>query len=322
MPKQINSSNRFKIIRYSPKVKNEWDFMVKNLTKDIFFFNRDYLVYFKKKIKEHSLIIFDNKLKKNIGFIPGNINKNTFYSFEKLTFGGIYLNQNYYKSIFFEEIFLLFICYLKKQKIKKIFFKILPSDYSLASNALEIYFLNNQKKSKVYVEISTKIVLSKSRKFSNLRLRNLKKYKNIKIVKEKITLQFWKILKTNLNDKYNTSPAHNFKEISFLQKNFPNNIIFFSAYKDSNLLGGIVAFKFGDIFKIQYVGFEKKLQFYGAQDCIINNIVNEQNNNSIKILDFGISTENNGKILNKDLLFYKESFGSENINYYKIECDI
>ena len=88
--------------------------MVKKLTNDIFFFHRDYFSYFKSNFKENSLIIYDNKLKKFIGFIPGNISKNTFYSFEKLTFGGVFLEDLYYKNIFFNDIFNVFIKYLKK----------------------------------------------------------------------------------------------------------------------------------------------------------------------------------------------------------------
>ena len=64
----MNSLSRFKIEKYTPRKKNEWNNMVKKLTNDIFFFHRDYFSYFKSNFKENSLIIYDNKLKKFIGF--------------------------------------------------------------------------------------------------------------------------------------------------------------------------------------------------------------------------------------------------------------
>ena len=93
----------------------------------IFFFTGIIFHILKSNFKENALIIYDNKLKNLLIFIPGNISKNTFYSFEKLTFGGVFLEDLYYKNIFFNDIFNVFIKYLKKkQKIKKVFFRFLP----------------------------------------------------------------------------------------------------------------------------------------------------------------------------------------------------
>ena len=99
--------------------------------------------------------------------------------------------------------------------------------------------------------------------------------------------------------------------------------MFFSCYKRNFFLGGLVLFKFGDILKIQYVGFDEKYKHLNPQDTITSYLIKNNNNfKDIKILDFGISTEKNGKFINNNLLFYKETFGAINFNYFKISCYI
>ena len=318
----MNSLNRFKIEKYTPEKKNDWNNMVKNLTNNIFFFHRDYLSYFKKTIKEHSLIIFDNKKNKIIGFIPGNISKNTFCSFEKLTFGGVFLENLYYKNIFFNDIFNILIKYLKENKINKVFFRLLPSPYYSNHTALLLSYLNNLKRSKIFTEISSYTNLSKLNNFSKLRLRSLYKNKDLIIKKEKITKKYWNFVSKNLRLKYKVKPVHTFEEIKLLEKKFSKNILFFSCYKRNTFLGGLVLFKFGDVLKIQYVGFDEKYKYLNPQDSITSYLIKNDNLNNVKILDFGISTENNGKFINKNLLFYKETFGAINFNYLKISCYI
>lgn len=316
----MNSLNRFKIEKYTPRKKNYWNNMVKKLTNDIFFFHRDYFSYFKSNFKENSLIIYDNKLKKFIGFIPGNISKNTFYSFEKLTFGGVFLENLYYKNIFFNDIFNTLINYLKKKNVKKVFFRFLPSLYYSNHNALLLSYLNNLKRSKIFTEISSYVNLSKLNNFSNLRIRSLNKNKDLIIKKEKITKKFWNFVSKNLRLKYQVNPVHTYKEIKFLEKKFPKNILFLSCYKSNIFLGGLVLFKFGEVLKVQYVGFDEKYKYLNPQDSITSHIIKKNTFNDVKILDFGISTENNGKLINKNLLFYKETFGAINFNYFKISC--
>ena len=316
----MNSLSRFKIEKYTPRKKKIWNNMVKNLTNNIFFFHRDYLSYFKNNINENSLIIYDDKLKKIIGFIPGNISKDTFYSFEKLTFGGLFLENLYYKNIFFSEIFNILIEYLKEKKIKKVFFRLLPSPYYTNDNALLLSYLNNLKKSKIFTEISSYIKLSKLNNFSKLRLRSLKKNKDLIIKRKKITKKYWNFVSKNLKLKYKVNPVHTYDEMKFLEKKFPKNILFFSCYKRNIFLGGLVVFKFGEVLKIQYVGFDEKYKYLNPQDSIITYLIKNDIFNDIKILDFGISTENNGKTINENLLFYKETFGAVNFNYLKIIC--
>tara|TARA_B110000483_G_scaffold241966_1_gene326353 strand:+ start:1964 stop:2920 length:957 start_codon:yes stop_codon:yes gene_type:complete len=318
----MHSLNRFKIEKYTPRKKKDWNNMVKNLTNNIFFFHRDYLSYFKNTLKENSLIIYDNKKKKIIGFIPGNISKNTFYSFEKLTFGGVFLEKLYYKNVFFNDIFNNLIKYLKKKKVKKLFFKLLPSPYYTNDNALLLNYLNNLKKSKIFTEISSYIKLSKLNNFSKLRLRSLYKNKDLIIKKEKITKKYWNFVSKNLRLKYKVNPVHSYKEIKFLEKKFPKNILFFSCYKRNIFLGGLVLFRFGNILKTQYVGFDEKYKYLNSQDSITSYLIKNNKSYDVKILDFGISTENNGKFINKNLLFYKETFGAINFNYFKISCYI
>ena len=85
-------------------------------------------------------------------------------------------------------------------------------------------YLNNLKKSKIFTEISSYVNLSKLNNFSNLRIRNLNKNKDLIVKKEKITNKYWNFVSKNLRLKYQINPVHTYKEIKFLE-NF--RIIFY-----------------------------------------------------------------------------------------------
>ncbi len=132
--------------------------------------------------------------------------------------------------------------------------------------------------------------------------------------------QFWDILSNNLQKQYDLKPVHTLDEIMLLAKRFPENIRLFCSYLDNIMLAGAVVYLSKNVCHIQYNAASEIGKKYCAQDLILNYLI-EHRFSTVKYIDFGVSTEDEGKYLNTGLAEYKEGFGARTIvhDLYKID---
>ena len=135
--------------------------------------------------------------------------------------------------------------------------------------------------------------------------------------------KFYEILIENLK-KHGTYPVHSFDELMELYKNkIPENIEFCVIKNDGNdCLAGAMLFKFNkaNVIHTQYLAQDFKYNNVRPMTFLYYCIINHYKNLDFKYLTWGISTEDKGKVLNKGLIKYKESFNSYyslNRSYYK-----
>ena len=102
-----------KAIKYSEKDKKDWDKFIENSKNSHFMFYRNFMEYHSDRFNDYSLLIRDNK-ERLIAVLPANLSKNTLYTHEGLTFGGLCLEKKTTTNQVY-EIFILIIKYLKKK---------------------------------------------------------------------------------------------------------------------------------------------------------------------------------------------------------------
>jgi len=189
------------------------------------------------------------------------------------------------------------------------------------SDQLEFTFLNKgfeceyQEFSTVYLleklhGLATETILSgipqKTRNMINKGLKNNLKFKQLQ---PDAALDLYKIVEKNLS-KFNTTPTHSQEELQTLLKLFPNEIFPFGVYHGGVLVAGFFVFK---------INKESLHIFYSAQDysfsklsplCFgIFELLCWAIEKKYRCLNYGISTEEKGTIINWGLLRFKESFG-------------
>ena len=114
---------------------------------------------------------------------------------------------------------------------------------------------------------------------------------------------------------------HTSDELNSLKLNFKNEIKFLNLEMNNEIEGGAILFLANDVVHAQYVTTSKKAKQNRAIDFIIG-YIHEQFRTEFKWFDFGISTEKNGLILNKNLIKSKEEFGLSGICYDTYELNI
>ena len=66
--------------------------------------------------------------------------------------------------------------------------------------------------------------------------------------------QYWHLLSSLLDERYDTRPVHTLDEILLLQSRFPDNIRLYTATLDGELLAGVVMYLSAPVAHCQYIG--------------------------------------------------------------------
>ena len=80
------------------------------------------------------------------------------------------------------------------------------------------------------------------------------------------------------------------------------------------MIAGSVVFVYQNVVHTQYLAANDIAREIGALDYCISDIMTKYST-SKQFLDFGISTEDGGKVLNEGLISQKEGFGARTIAY-------
>lgn len=135
--------------------------------------------------------------------------------------------------------------------------------------------------------------------------------------------KFYLILQDNLK-KYNTSPVHSKDEIIKLLELYPNRVKIAVSKIDNKILGGFLIFNINkNGWHIFYSCLDYNLLEYKAIHFCLFSLKKHLSELSYKYLNYGISTENSGKYVNKSLLKFKESFNGMGIvrTYWQKKLD-
>jgi hypothetical protein len=296
------------IQRYHTNDKETWNEFVGSAKNSTFLFNRDYMGYHSDRFRDHSLLIF---LKgKLTGLFVANEDGDTVVSHSGLTYGGLVLKT----SIRMEEVAQLFhhiLLYYHQQSIRSIVYKCFPSYLTRFPSYEDQYvlFLLNAE----LVKRETSCVFSRQfpLPYRERRVRSVKasKHKPYEIRITGDPTAFWEtVLEPNLNERFGTKPVHSLAEMRELMKLFPDNIRLYE-YHESELLAGVVIFETENAAHVQYISATPVGKDTGALDILIDHLL--RNNYKEKAsFSFGTSNENEGRVLNRGLMSWKEGFGA------------
>ncbi|MBI2135126.1 GNAT family N-acetyltransferase [Candidatus Woesearchaeota archaeon] len=309
-----------KIARYSKDKKREWDEFIAKSKNGWFLFKRDYMDYHSDRFKDFSLMFYDdNKL---VALLPANADKDTLYSHEGLTYGGI-ISDDSMKTPLMLELFDSLRKYAKENKIKKIIYKAIPFIYHKLPAQEDLYALYRNNAKLVKREVSSTIF-----QVGKLDFNRRKKRYIVEALDRGLTIKetgdfesFHNIVNQTLKEKYGREPVHSADEMSMLAKRFPENISLFGCFNKGKIVGGALVYATSRVAHVQYLFSSSEGKSLGANDLIGDYLINRKYAD-LPYFNFGISTENNGLVLNEQLISFKEEFGARAIAIDTYEISI
>lgn len=298
-----------KILRYNSIQKNLWDNFCANADNAIFQNKRDYLEYKEiKKSSDHSLVLFDDDTL--IALFPAAEIEQTVISHPNTAHGGL-ITVNNLSHIYFEKLWTEIINYFFENNFTSIKIKSKIIDQNFGSDSLETFTLFS-KGFKVYESnLNSVVYLNNPTLLSSRKKRNLKKFKGNYLFSDRNNLnEIYDLIKITLENNHGVSPTHSIEELNFLIENFPSNIELFSAVVKNETLACAIVYKYNELWHTQYLASSELGRKCGALDSLLVLIGDKAKDAGCTHLSFGISSENNGKILNNGLFNYKQEFGA------------
>ena len=311
----------FEIRPYTAADAGEWNRFVEQSRQGTFLFNRGYMDYHSNRFCHCSLVVGHKG--HPCALLPANRSGDTVYSHQGLTYGGL-LTSPKAKAADVMEMFGDINKWLQSQGFRHVVYKAMPWIYHRIPAEEDLYALTQVCHARLASrEISSTILLQSRMRFEESRRSGIRKAQRCGITcRESDDLKsFWQILNDNLEAKYHKAPVHSLQELQLLQSRFPDRIRLFMAYQNEQPMGGTLVFDMGRVVHTQYISASPEGKREGALDLLFHYIINKVYAQR-DILDFGKSTEDGGRWLNRNLIFQKEGFGGRGVCYDTYEYDL
>lgn len=306
----------FEIRRYAADAHDEWNAFVARSKNGTFLLNRNYMDYHSDRFTDASLMFYrEGKL---YAMLPANRKGNVLWSHQGLTYGGLVMDE----ACTAEGVLELFgemNRWLKGDGVEKVVYKPIPYIYASLPAEEDLYALYRCGAALVSRGISTTFDYSRLMKWKHDRhtALNRSKRNGVTVRLADDLSAFWRVLSDNLMERHQVKPVHALEEMNMLRQRFPADIVLYEAVDESGeTLGGILAFKTGRVLHSQYLAASPRGKKAGAIEAIMDVVLRES---GFDYFDFGISTEDDGRILNEGLIYQKEGFGGRGVCYDKYE---
>lgn len=310
----------YTVKRYQESDYANWNAFISQAKNATFLFHRDFMEYHKDRFEDYSLMVYkDEKL---VAVLPANRVEDVVYSHQGLTYGGLVYNEKV-KLVSVIEFFNAILFYLKENNIQKLQLKLIPSIYHQKPAEELNYALFLVEAQLIRRETLSVIDLAKPFLIASGRKEGVKKgiVNSLQIREVSDFDDFWNIiLITNLERKYQTKPVHSLQEIASLKMKFPENIRQFNVYYKDEIVAGATLFESENVIHSQYISADENKNTIGSLDFLYHHLITEVFKEK-KFFDFGTSNAKQGKVINKGLSFWKESFGASTIvhDFYEVE---
>ena len=132
---------------------------------------------------------------------------------------------------------------------------------------------------------------------------------------------YWQLLADELAARHESAPAHQLAEITLLAARFAGQIRLHLARRGPQVLAGLVLFDTATVRHVQYMAASPEARRCAALDRLAEAAI-AQAQAAGRWFDFGHSNEDQGRVLNSGLAFYKESHGASAVvhDHYLLRC--
>jgi len=309
-----------RVVRYEHTQQSCWNNYITQSKNSTFLFDRRYMEYHSDRFEDYSLIFFDER-DRLIGLMPASRHGDTVISHGGLTYGGVISNEEM-KTTTMLRLFDAMIGHLKDAGFMKLIYKPIPHIFHRIPAEEDLYalFVNNARlyrrdaSSAIYLPERMKLAKGK-REGVRKALRN-----SLSVCESRDFQTFFAIGQMVMRDRHNLAPVHSSEEMTILGDRFPNNIRLHASFNGERMLAGALTYVYSQSVHVQYMYNSNEGLEQGALDIVLDHLINTVYA-GLRFFSFGVSTENEGRVLNEGLIHQKEMFGARSVvhDFYEIE---
>jgi hypothetical protein len=308
------------IVRYDETWRDRWNAFAATAKNGVFFFHRDYMGYHADRFPDHSLIILREG--RPVALLPASESDDAVISHGGLTFGGLLLDETATTPMVMAafEALLADLC---ERGVRRLVYKCVPHIYHTVPAEEDRYVLFMRGARLGRREVTSTVALPNRVAYQERRRRGVKKAlaSQVEVRKTDAFAEFWSLLEENLRRTHGVKPVHSLAEITHLYGLFPDNIKLFAAFAGGAIVAGTVVFENRTAAHAQYISASESGKKLGALDALFDRLITEHYAGK-RYFDFGISTEDGGRLLNQGLIDQKEGFGARAVVHDCYELDV
>ncbi len=310
------------IIRYDATMAAQWNEMSRQCRNSTFQHQRGYMDYHSDRFTDCSLIALHNG--KPRALLPANVDGDTLWSHRGLTFGSWLVPLKHFDVTVMIEVMDATVAWMKDNGLKRLVYKAVPHIYHRYPCEEDLYALFRHHASLLETNVSTTIDLSCPLPLDrgNKSGANAARKAGITVGPSEDWQQYWHLLSSLLDERYDTRPVHTLDEILLLQSRFPDDIRLYTATLDGELLAGVVMYLSAPVAHCQYIGASPRGKDSKALTLLFDYLIQESTRLGYRYFDFGISNEDHGRYLNEGLVRQKSRLGGRGIVYNTFEITL
>ena len=310
------------IIRYDATMAAQWNELARQCRNSTFQHQRGYMDYHSDRFTDCSLIALHNG--KPRALLPANVDGDTLWSHRGLTFGSWLVPPKHFDVTVMIEVMDATVAWMKDNGLKRLVYKAVPHIYHRYPCEEDLYALFRHHASLIETNISTTIDLSCPLPLDrgNKSGANAARKAGITVGPSEDWQQYWHLLSSLLDERYDTRPVHTLDEILLLQSRFPDDIRLYTATLDGELLAGVVMYLSAPVAHCQYIGASPRGKESKALTLLFDYLIQESTRLGYRYFDFGISNEDHGRYLNEGLVQQKSRLGGRGIVYNTFEITL
>lgn len=233
-----------------------------------------------------------------------------------LTYGGWITPQRHFDAARMLEVFGMAIDFMRADGVTKLVYTPIPHIYTVQPAEEDRYALFRFGARQTGCGLSSAISLrspaptnESTRQGVRLAMRH-----GVDVAESEDLGGFWQMLEECLAERHGVRPTHNLYEMSLLKERFPDNIRLFIAKEGGEPVAGTVVYVTPRVVHTQYMATTRRGREIKALALLIDRL-KELYAGTHEYLDFGVSTEDGGKVLNSGLLLQKSGQGGMGVVY-------
>lgn len=308
-PGQTRSICSFEFQAYAPDLEPVWNAFVATSANGTFLFNRGFMDYHAHRFDDASMLVRrDGQL---LALLPANRAGNTLSSHGGLTYGGfVTAPARHGRTAAMLELFGAWMQICMSQGVQQVIYKTIPALYHRQTAHEDRYALFRAEARLLRRDVLSVIPAGgEGLQLNALRRRSLRRLPDLQVGFSDDWAGYWQLLESVLQLRHEARPVHSLDEIKLLAGRFPEQLRLLAAHHNGRIVAGAVLFETATAVHAQYLASDLQLRSLGVLDQVIVQAV-QYALDAGRHFDFGISTENGGRVLNEGLVAYKESFGA------------
>lgn len=301
---------------FEPEDAARWDDFCAGAYGATFLHTRRYLSYHGDGFVDRSLVIEDGP--RWLGVLPAAQDPTdvaAVVSHPGITYGGV-LHQGALRGEAMVHAMQAALAALRALGHTHLRYKPVPHIYALAPAEDDLWALFRLDARRVRCDLSNCIDLTHRLPPSERRRRALKKAREAGLAIEQGAAhlaRLWPVVEDNLARAHDLRPVHRLADIETLADRFPRQVQCVVATHEMQVIAGLVLYLTPRVVHAQYIASSETGQALHALDLLFDHAIDDARAMNARFFDFGISTVEQGRVLNEGLHRFKAEFGAGDI---------